>query len=324
MPNLENSNEKSLLNGNNVYKSSFKSMSELAEEGRNQKPLAKVFGNYILANNFVNFVSERGVGKTWYELQLCLAISSRQDSFCNEPLEFHGNTILINCELSEYIMKQRLTKLFQNPPFKINQSEFQAYVYTTRHSWDVELKKIKELIEKYKPVVVFLDNFRMAFLQADSSNNRDVAQIMNQLLILKDTYNLALVVTDHTKKNTRTLLTESDLQTGAGAKSDLADGDMFLRKSSQNQSYRVLKRAKSRNCEEQQGAKLLLFNQETLWFEFLADGINEEDHLGNGVITQTEDKIELAKELKDKGRSYDQIAQLLNVSKSMAYRWLNN
>ena len=63
--------------------------------------------------------------------------------------------------------------------------------------------------------------------------------------------------------------TRCDLQSGAGAISDLVDGDFFLRKSSQSTDLRLLRRAKSRNCEEQEGAKLLRFNQETLWFKLV-------------------------------------------------------
>ena len=58
---------------------------------------------------------------------------------------------------------------------------------------------------------------------------------------------------------------------GAGAITDLVDADFFLRKSKIDKNYRLLKRIKSRECEEQDGAKLIRMNPETLWFELIEE-----------------------------------------------------
>jgi DNA-binding NarL/FixJ family response regulator len=119
------------------------------------------------------------------------------------------------------------------------------------------------------------------------------------------------------------LLTDSDLQSGSGVKSDLTDSDMFLRKSKQDIQYRIFKRSKSRHCEETDGAKLIRLNPETLWFEFVQDNIDEAQHIGTEVMPVKEEQKDLARELRDQGKTIEQIAKILNRGKGTIHRWLN-
>lgn len=322
MTNLQKNGDIPLNNEEFIYKPSFKSIFQLKIHSETLSPLKALWGNYLLADNLVHFPSERGAGKTLLGLQICIAISSGWKSFCNEPIEVHGNTLFINCELNEDIISRRIGILWSDPPNKIDQDKYQTHVYTTRKSFDDEVVNIIQRIKEYKPVLVVLDNYRMAFINSDANNNRDVARAMNQILTLKDSMKTSILLTDHTRKHSRNLLTDSDLQSGSGAKSDLTDSDMFLRRSSQNKYYRILKRVKSRNCEEADGAKLLQLNPENLWFESVSENVNEEDHLGENVINDTEEKKVIAKELKEKGKSEREIGRLLSVSKSSVNRWL--
>ena len=304
------------------FNSSLKTAQELANDGAKLEPIKSIWGTYILENSLVHNPSERGTGKTLLSLQLCLAISSGWKTFCGEQIEVHGNTLLLNFELNEHVIKRRMDHLFRNPPEEINQTAHQARVYTSRHSFLEELPEINSMVEEFKPVVIFIDNFRLAFLESDGNSNKDVAQAMNQILSLRDLHNCSIVLVDHTRKNTRSQSTESDLQSGAGSKSDLADGDYFLRRSSKNEEFRILKRSKSRNCADQIGAKLLRFNPDTLWFEVEEECVNEALHLGNGVNVATDEKKEIAKDLYEKGQSMEQIATTFGVSKSTISRWL--
>ncbi len=312
------------LNGNVLSKSSLQGMEELAKHGKTLLPLKRLLGNYILENSAIIFAAERGTGKTLLGLQVCIAISSEWESIWNEPIEYHGNTLFINCELSEDVISRRLSKLFEAPPQEINFKKYQSYVYTTKNGLDEEAETIIEMSLIHKPVLIVLDNFRVAFLNADTNNNKEVAKAMHLILTLRDMLNTTIIITDHTRKHTRHLLTESDLQSGSGVKSDLTDSDMFLRKSKQDIQYRIFKRSKSRHCEESDGAKLLKLNADSLWFNFLEDNIDESQHIGNETIpANKEDQMDLAKELRDKGKSLEEIAKILNKGKTTIHRWLN-
>jgi len=324
MTNLQKNLNGGIISSNSrvFFSSSLKTAQQLANDGASLEPLKSIWGSYILENSLIHNPSERGTGKTLLSLQLCLAISSGWDSFCGEKMEVHGNTLLLNFELNEHVIKRRMDHLFKNPPQKINQEKYEARVYTSRNSFLNELPEISNMIEEYKPVVVFIDNFRLAFLESDGNSNKEVAQAMNQVLSLRDLHNCSIVLIDHTRKNTRALTTESDLQSGAGSKSDLADGDYFLRRSSKSESFRILKRSKSRNCADQVGAKLLNFNSHTLWFEIEEEYVDEASHLGEGITVNTDEKREIAKQLYANGQTMEQISSAFGVAKSTVSRWI--
>lgn len=323
MTKITNLNGRIISNSKIYYESSLKTAAELAQAGSNLEPLKKIWGSYILENSLTHNPSERGTGKTLMNLQICLAVSSCWDSFCGESIEIHGNTLFLNFELNESVIQRRMDHLFKNPPFPINQDKYQTRVYTSRLSFEQELCEISKFIQDFKPVLVVIDNFRLAFLESDGNNNKDVAQAMSQILSLRDVHNCSIVLIDHTRKNTRNQSTESDLQSGAGAKSDLADGDYFLRRSSQNEKFRILKRSKSRNCADQPGAKLLKLDPDSLWFQEEEEKVDEAKHLGTGVKVNPSEQIELAKDLYEQGHTMEQIGKLLGKGKSTISRWIN-
>jgi AraC-like DNA-binding protein len=300
---------------------SFDPMPYLAAFGRNLKPLRMLFGKYVFERSLTHFPSERGTGKSFLLLELCLCVAHKAERFCNEKIELHGNTLFINCELSKDLISRRLAKLFENLPFHNSSNEYEAYVYTTRQSFAQDRAEIIEKIELLKPVLVVLDNWKTAYQDIDSNKSKDATAAMIDLLNLKDKYGFALVVTDHTRKGTKLQLSDSDLQSGSGTKSDLADQDFLLRKSSQNPSFRILKRVKSRICEDATSAKLLRFNPDTLWFEVEQEEVNEIDHLNGELLAGLdEEAFELARAMVDKGASFRDIARVTGISKSTLHR----
>lgn len=304
-----------------VPNNSFDRMTELASYGKTLKPLRQVFGKYVFEKSLIHFPSERGTGKTFFMMQLCLCVSNGIEKFCNEPIELHGNTLYINCELSRDLMARRLDRLFSHSPYNLNGKEFESFMYTTRQSFATDRTYIVEKINQVKPVLVVLDNWKTAYQDIDNNKNRDATKAVLDLLNLKDKYGFALVVTDHTRKGSKLQLAESDLQSGSGAKSDLADQDFFLRKSSQNPSFRILKRAKSRLCEDATHAKLLRQNSETMWFEVEQEEVDEVDHINKELMKGLDDEaFELAKAMRDKGASFREIEKITGLSKSALQR----
>lgn len=303
---------------------SFDQMPALAEYGKTLKPLKQMFGKYIFERSLIHFPAERGTGKTFLMLQLCISVAHGAETFCNEPIELHGNTLYINCELSRDLMARRLSKLYSSPPYSIKEKNGEAFIYTTRQSFATDRTYIVQRIEELRPVLVVLDNWKTAYQDIDNNKNKDATLAVLDLLNLKDKYGFALVVTDHTRKGTKLQLSDSDLQSGSGAKSDLADQDFLLRKSCQNPSFRILKRSKSRICEDATTAKLLRLNPDTLWFEVEQEEVNEADHLNGELMAGLdEEALELAKAMKDKGASLREIARATGISKSALHRKFN-
>lgn len=323
--NLENTSKSTNSYYENINKSSLKSLELLAKEGALIPPLKKLMGYYILENTAVLLAAERGVGKSWFGIQLCAAIASERKEFLGETIEMNGNTLFINFELDESVFMRRAHKLLASKSF--NFDRFECKVYTTRKGIEEELEAIKNISKKLNPVLIVLDNFRVAFISSDTNSNRDIAKAMQKILELRDELQVAVLVVDHTRKHTKNLLTDSDLQAGSGVKSDLLDSDIFIRRSNQNKNLRILKRVKSRHSEEADGAKLIRLNPETLWFEFIEDNIDESDHIGIEVkvsrnTVEDDEKIEI-KNLHQQGFSQRQIASKLKRSVSTVNRYLN-
>jgi predicted ATP-dependent serine protease len=296
---------------------SIDSMDELAKKGKNIPEPRRLLGDFIIENSLVHFPSERGTGKTFFAIQICLAISNNASSFINERIQVNGNTLYINCELNEDTIASRLHKLYQNPPFKIDSSSpFIAKVFTTRNTFSSNKSEILEEIQSLKPVLVVLDNWKTAFADVETAN--EIADLMRDLLDLKDEYRFALLVLDHTKKGSKLQITDSDLQSGSGTKSDLADSDFFLRKSTKDKNFRILKRIKSRYAPDQEGAKLLEFDCDTLWFNCHTVIINEMEYLDhNDLKNDTEDMHRIIYEIYTTGNhTMEGVAKMFNMSKS--------
>lgn len=304
-------------------KSSLKSIRRLAREGAELQDLKMIFGQYIPENSLVHFPSPRGVGKSWFCMQLCIAIASEWPSFLGESITLHGNTLYINLELSEKIIQRRSKKLLDGAPFPLGEV-YKAMVYTSRRNLIDDLPNIVTIVEKIKPVLIVIDNLRMAFADVDTNNNKEITRLMFTLLALCEGTQTSVLITDHFRKHTGSLLSDSDLQTGSGIKTDLSDGDFFLRKSGQDKHLRILKRGKSRHFEEADGAKLLRLNPTTIWFELIADQVNEAEHVGIKNMRDREEQKDLARALRQQEKTLDEIAQILGKGKTTIHRWLRD
>ncbi|TZF85808.1 AAA family ATPase (plasmid) [Pedobacter sp. BS3] len=304
-----------------VLRGSLKTFRELADEGKNLKPLKKIFGNYILEKNTVLFPSERGVGKSLLAMQLALVVANGDTEFLGEPIELHGNVLYVNLELGESVLARRMATLTKNIESK--STTFNALALTSREGLKAIIDDIKKECEAYSPVLIIIDNLRTAFSGADNEKNKEMTSAISMINKLKDEVGAAFLIVHHTKKGTHNQLTNSDMQSGAGALTDLVDADFFLRRSNKGRNLRILKRIKSRECEEQDGAKLITLNPETLWFEHLEDNVDERSHVL--YAPSKEDSEEINKrilEMHKQGISNAEISRQIGIDRSNVGRRL--
>lgn len=264
----------------------FRSLSELMDIAANSPDLRKLLGNYILENSMTLLIGERASSKTYLAMQIGLAVSQGMPRFLGETIEIHGTVLYLNFELSEKQIALRLQRLINmGLPYPLRSND-SFHVCSVRGKLDEELlDEIGKQIEEHHPVLIIIDNFRAAFSDVRADDNSAVARSLLNLANLKDEHNTTILIIHHTKKGTSELATHSDLQSGGGALSDFADADFFIRKSKQSKFQRILKRGKSREVEEADGAKLIEFctTPGNLWFVEIEDNIDEKEHLGEGV-----------------------------------------
>lgn len=296
----------------------FRSFKQLAEEGKHLKPLKKLFGNFILEKSTTLFPSERGVGKSFLAMQIAIKIAEGAKEYLGEEIEIQGNVLYVNLELGDHTIKKRMEKLLMDNE---SNSEFSAYSFDERSGFFESIELIREFCQAKKPVLIIIDNLRTAFVGADNEKNKVMTSVISEINKLKDEFNCSFLIVHHTKKGTGNQLTNSDMQSGAGSLSDLVDADFFLRKSGIDKNYRILKRIKARECEEQEGAKLISLNSDSLWFELIDEEIDESIHvLDEKSIPFKEKREEKIIQLIKQGMSDSDIARELNVNRSTPFR----
>lgn len=301
---------------------SLKTFDSLAVRGNFLKPIKKLWGCFVLEGSLILFPADRGIGKTFLMLELALAVAHEAPSFCGEIIELHGNTIYINLELAEEQISRRIYNLQKHLPGRGNR--FKAYCLTILSNFEKQLSNVEKIIKEKEAVLIIIDNMRAASSHIDNEKNKAVVGFVQRLKEILANQKCAIIVVHHTKKGTQFQRLSSDMQSGAGALTDLVDGDFFLARSTQNKNYRLLKRLKSRSCEEQEDAKLLFFNPQTQWFELKEESVREADHLSfeKGESEKAKETEEM-KILYAQGKTLEEIANQFGVNKSTVSRRIN-
>lgn len=305
-----------------IFKDRFivSSFSDLAINANSLPAIRKIWGCYVLENSLTIFPSERGIGKTYLMLQLAIKVAGDDNSFCNEVIEHHGDVLYINLELSDATMGKRIQKLNESQSSK---SKYKAHIVKFDGNLIANLENIIKTIKELKPILVIIDNLRAAGSHIDNEKNKAVVGFIQSLQKIITEYNCAIILVHHTKKGTRNQYLNSDMQSGAGALTDLADADFLMGRSCQDKDYRLVKRLKSRNCGEQEKPKLLRLNPDTLWYECIEEEVNESDHII--IESKRADKEKETNEwrkLRLGGKTQDEIAKIYNVNKSTVSRRL--
>jgi len=308
-----------------IVKKKFKlnESEKLAMKARTLPDLKMIWGRYIFERTLTIFAAERGTGKSFLALQLCLAIAYKFSSFLGEVINHWGNTLFIDFEMGEYLMSKRLEDLYSD--LKVPKGDFSCSLVFPQGSLTEYMESLEEAIKELTPVLVVVDNLKLAFKGTDFMKNHETIEALDALNELKKKYGCSFLIVAHTKKGTRYDSTQSDLVSGSGSISDIADADFFLRRTKVAHE-KILKRDKSRVTEATDQAKLIAMGDTSRWFTVIAEDINEADYLpnqsrpsGGGI----DEKVEIAHTMHKNGRSYSEIAADFGVSKSCVQKWIN-
>ena len=140
----------------------------------------------------------KGVGKSLFVTQMALHYSSNQSGFLSSTVNKPGKVLLIQQEVHEAGMQDRLEKMLKEGKFSTG-NKFYPVTTTGNQLHLTEKKdrvKIISLIEKIKPDVLMLDPL-YTFFPNELNQYRDMSQIVEVLMELKTQYNLSLVVVHH-------------------------------------------------------------------------------------------------------------------------------
>ncbi len=277
---------------------------------RSLPPQKKIWGDLICDNQIIHFPAERGTGKTMLLMQLLYGVSGGLHEFCGFPISEFGCVLFINYEIPERLFAPRFLKIFGNLP----QAKFEyKIIHALGKTFSTSLAEIEKALIDFKPVLVVIDSWQLAFADVDNNKANATAAAVMQIRQMAEQYSCAIIVADHLRKGTKYESTDSDLQSGSGVKSNFFDQDFFLRRSTQNKQFRVITRSKYRYSAEEEGSTLVRLNPDTIFFELIEKNVDETEHLIDPAFLK-------ARNLKKEGKSLRQIAQETGLAKSSLHR----
>jgi len=280
----------------------------------------------------VNIIGgERGTGKTRLTIFIALAIAYGCDSVLGYPLLHHGNSLLLNCEMSEAHFKtfvEPMRRYFESQGLtmkhKIETISFKTHTH-------LKLDEIQHAIEKHKISNVFIDGYKAmsrkycierSLHELDNNNMDDFYNLLNSW---RNGYGVSIVMTNHANKGTRYQKTSADLLYGPSALADYADQVTLIRKTN-DVEHRLLIPDKSRFSKETESNNALTkmqsdnpTNPTKLWFDLIEKGASEYEHQCREASTvRHSDEIKKeAIERRIKGEDFPSIAKDLLGDKSL-------
>ena len=185
---------------------------------------------------------------------------------------------------------------------------------------------ITEEIEAHKAKVLIIDN--ITYLRDETEKAKDALPLMKQLKVLKEKYDLSILVLAHTpKRDSSKPLHKNDVQ-GSKMITNFCDSAFAIGESSMEVGLRYLKQIKVRNMEFHFGGEnvvLCKINRPDNFLQFELIGYDyESNHLKQYTQSDKEDLIEKVKELSASGMSQREIAGELGLSVGVINKYLKS
>lgn len=299
-------------------------------DGLNQPETLSLFGEFWQTGEIAIFFGDTGRGKS--ALAVIIADSISKGEMC---LKLKNNTppqkvLFYDFELSDRQYTDRYTSKNGLAPYSFSDNliiDNMDMVSLIKNNSKLEIseivyKKIKKDIVKHGAQVVFVDN--ITFLSGGLTHKGDVARdIMLKLIDLKIQYKVSILVLAHTPKVQSECITINHL---AGSKqfANLADCVFTMGQSVNDIHIKYLKQVKaSRSAEfKYDSSNVLVCEMEKIdpVLTFTHNGFSKEYlHLSTKEQNKETLRTEIVK-LKDQGKSFREIAEIVGISKSQVER----
>lgn len=272
-----------------------------------------------------------GTGKSAFCVELANAIANGTGYLGMKGSGTPKSVLFYDLELSEYQFRARYVGDNTNYSFSENLHMAKldlAALGSNRYGGTLHssvLAQIRNDIAQTKAEVVMIDN--ITFISSESQQDANVAmEITKGLLQIKADLNLSILVIGHTpKKKEYTPLTQGDMS-GSSNFSNLADSMSAIGKSALDKDLRYLIQLKSRVTEELHGADNVVIMRlgevnGLLGYRFEGTGAEFEHLKLDNDNLSIPDKLYEAAELYKLGKTYDEIAKQLGISKGTITKW---
>lgn len=271
----------------------------------------------------------------WYEGELCILFADTGIGKSIKAVQI-GNEIsksqkvlYLDLELSDKQFENRYSENYDNHYCfneifcRVDIPRFKVPDGITYENYFIDC--LKELIRLTNARVIIIDNLTR-ILSSDTDRAQSAKPLMDTLNELKFEMNLSILALEHTRKtDAYRPISLNDLQ-GSKMKSNFCDSAFSIGHSQQDKRIRYIKQLKCRNAEITYDTENVLVCEvvkENSFLHFKKIGYSSEyDHLKKVTDETKNERIELAIELKQQGKSNVEIAKELGVSEGAIRKWL--
>ena len=276
--------------------------------------------------------SSTGLGKSVLAMQIADSIS-RGINIPYFKMEAEKQKVLyFDFELSGKQLQKRYSKdfkddyVFDDNFIRVKIESSNANISESNSYDNYLIAEIEKYIVKSTIKIIVIDN--LTYLKGSVEKAQDALPFMKKLNNLKKLYGLSILVLAHSNKASMASphsLTISDLS-GSSAISQFCDSCFAIGKSTKEAKTRYIKQIKQRYTENVYGEENVIVCKldqpgNHLCFSFICFG-RESDYIQNMFDSERVNSINIAKNLKDEGKSYRDIAKEFGVSHTAVENWL--
>lgn len=280
-------------------------------EGSKSRPIPKMlFGEFWYEHEVVILFADSNLGKSILAVQAGISIASGR-STCGLKNEADAQKILYyDLELSDKQFENRYSTDYSehfNFPANFMRAEINDD-FACDNLVDFEkgfIKSLEDTVIKTGVKVIIIDN--LTYLKNETEKAKDALSLMKELKILKNKYNLSILILAHTpKRETTKPLTKNDL---AGSKMliNFCDSCFAIGESANEQGLKYIKQIKQRNTEQCYGSDNVILCEiekinSFLQFTFIGFG-DEFEHLKTIEVANKKERNQSILKLHNEGKS---------------------
>jgi RecA-family ATPase len=290
----------------------------------------QLFGKFWHQGEVCILFADSNLGKSIVAVQIADAISNGKGKYPFDVEAEPQPVLYCDFELTDKQFEARYSVDYQN------HYQFGKNFYRAELNPDIDIPDGFEDFDEYLiyslersvlqtgALVLVIDN--LTYLRSETERAKDALPLMKQLKVLKNKYNLSILVLAHTPKRDLTqAITRNDLQ-GSKMLMNFCDSAFTIGECKPDASMRYLKQIKQRNTEQVYGEANVCLCQigkpyNFLKYEFVSFG-KEWEQLTRENEPDLDMLMDKAMALNQQGQTLRQIGQQLGISHQKVDRLL--
>jgi hypothetical protein len=151
---------------------------------------------WVMQGDICLLVGPGGIGKTTTAADLAAALASGRE-WCGIAIKAPCTVMYFDEEQGSRTTKRLFRNLLDYPPPK---NLLVASSQGIRLDFDEDAQRLRRVIDRYRPAVVFLDSVQQIFGGIDENSATEVGSVYRRLFVLRDAFSVTFVLVHHKRK----------------------------------------------------------------------------------------------------------------------------